>query len=263
MKGKNICKFITEPEQDRLRTVNFVFERNREAMSNRGLPFNTALIVICGEGKMRYGSELFTFRVGTLIFGFAGEAFEVISEGDVEYIYVSFDGGRGDELFRRFGISPVNRAFDGFEALIPFWQSCLSGADDQSVDLVSESALLYAFSRLSGRAAVSDDAVDRAISLVDEEFSDPEFSLNSAAKQLGYNSKYLSHAFKKKMGLGFSQYLTTVRIRNAVLLMEHGVDSVKNISFLCGFSDPLYFSTVFKKTVGMTPTEKYRRMKKG
>ena len=97
--------------------------------------------------------------------------------------------------------------------------------------------------------------VDRAVEMVEKDFSDAELSLATVAERLGYNQKYLSHAFKEKMGVGFSRYLRTVRIKHAVFLIEHGVESVKNVAYLCGFSDPLYFSAVFKQSVGCSPSE--------
>ncbi len=77
----------------------------------------------------------------------------------------------------------------------------------------------------------------------------------TAAEELGYNAKYLSTCFKRKMNIGFSEYVRTLRINNAVFLMDHGVESVKNVAFLSGFQDALYFSKVFKATVGQSPSE--------
>ena len=57
-------------------------------------------------------------------------------------------------------------------------------------------------------------------------------------------------------------YLRTLRIKHAVTLMDFGVQSVKNVALLSGFSDPLYFSTVFKKQMGITPKE-YAQGKEG
>ncbi|MBQ9769648.1 MAG: helix-turn-helix transcriptional regulator, partial [Clostridia bacterium] len=54
---------------------------------------------------------------------------------------------------------------------------------------------------------------------------------------------------------GYSEYLRTIRIKYAVSLFNHGIDSVKNVALLSGFSDPLYFSTIFRKEIGVTPTE--------
>ena len=69
------------------------------------------------------------------------------------------------------------------------------------------------------------------------------------------NPKYLSHIFKKEMGMNYSEYLNNARISYAVSLFNHGVDSVKNVAFLSGFNDPLYFSSVFKKNTGLSPKE--------
>ena len=77
----------------------------------------------------------------------------------------------------------------------------------------------------------------------------------------GYNEKYLSHLFKSRIGVSFTEHLRNKRISYAVLLFEHGLDSVKNVAFLSGFSDPLYFSTVFKRSLGVSPKEFIDRMK--
>ena len=46
------------------------------------------------------------------------------------------------------------------------------------------------------------------------------------------------------MSITFSAYLTNVRLKHAVFLMEQNVTSIKNIALLCGYKDPLYFSNV-------------------
>ena len=62
------------------------------------------------------------------------------------------------------------------------------------------------------------------------------------------------------MGMGYSEYLKNYRIKYAVTLLEHGIDSVKSVAFLSGFSDPLYFSKVFKNSIGISPKD-YRNRK--
>ena len=75
------------------------------------------------------------------------------------------------------------------------------------------------------------------------------------ADEIGYNSKYLSHLFKEKMGVSYSEYLRSFRFKYAISLFELGISSVKNAALLSGFSDPLYFSNAFKKAIGMSPKE--------
>ena len=256
MKNGNICKFINESVVGRLETQNFVFETVSTGINRpEGLKHHIAVIPLSGTGTVVFDGRAFPIKTGTLIFGFKGETVSVTEGEGLQYLYIGFDGARAEELFKRFAIDRVRRAFDGFETVIPFWQSCISSVTDGSIDLVSESALLYAFSRLEGTVTEESDAVTEAVAIIEKEFSDPELSLSALSERLGYNQKYLSHAFKEKMGVGFSKYLRTVRIKHAIFLMEHGVESVKNVACLCGFSDPLYFSSVFKQTVGYAPSE--------
>lgn len=256
LKNGNICKFISEGVGGRLEIKNFVFETVATAINRpEGLKYHIAVIVVSGQGNVELDGLPFSIGTGSLFFGFKGERIALTSGDGLQYLYISFDGARAEELFRRFCIDRMHRVFSGFEGVIPFWQSCISSVSDGSIDLVSESALLYAFSRLEGTVTHTDDAVSEAVEMVEKDFSDSELSLATVAERLGYNQKYLSHAFKEKMGVGFSRYLRTVRIKHAVFLIEHGVESVKNVAYLCGFSDPLYFSSVFKETVGCSPSE--------
>ena len=63
------------------------------------------------------------------------------------------------------------------------------------------------------------------------------------------------------MGITYSEYLKNLRIKYAISLFEHGIESVKNVAFLSGFSDPLYFSTVFKSNIGVPPKEYKNKIK--
>ena len=110
-------------------------------------------------------------------------------------------------------------------------------------------------SRLDGDKDEQSSLIRRIIEITEENFSDPDLSISSIAQELSYNPKYLSHIFKKQMVMGYSEYLRNYRINYAVSLFNYGIDSVKNIAFLSGFSDPLYFSNVFKKVMGISPKD--------
>lgn len=57
------------------------------------------------------------------------------------------------------------------------------------------------------------------------------------------------------MRVGISEYVATLRIQQACTLLDQGFTSVKDIAFLCGYNDPLYFSKVFKAKTGVSPRE--------
>ena len=261
MKNKNICRFIPEPAPDVLEIQNFVYEADREVMrKDYVLPEHRALLAVQGSGRFFADGKETSVSTGDVLFFFKDEETYCEPSDGLEYIYISFSGARAETLFRRFGIYKTNRCFGGFEGLIPMWKDSILRASEESIDLAAESALLYAFSLFSSDEKEKGDVINKAVEYIKENFTDPDLSLAAVADDLGYNSKYLSHLFKDKMGVSFSEYVRNVRIKHAVMLFDHGLDSVKNVAFLSGFSDPLYFSSVFKGTVGISPKEYKERL---
>jgi len=73
------------------------------------------------------------------------------------------------------------------------------------------------------------------------------------AKALNCSSNYLSKQFRDETGSKITHYILNIRLRNALDLLKTTTLSVKEISTACGFSDPNYFSRIFKKSTGHTP----------
>ena len=263
MKSKNICKFISDSPSDKIEIYCFIYESNEEIIkSSKKLQSDCVFLVKNGKGSFKFNDSAVDFCPGSLIFGFKDENYSVESYDKCEYMYISFSGKRAESLMHRFGISGYSRAFSGFDGLIPLWYDSLSRASQLNIDLTAEGILLYTFSRLNGSTIQQNTLINSIIEMSEENFSDSELSLATLSEKLCYNSKYISHIFKEKMGLGYSEHLRNMRIKYAVSLLEHGIDSVKNIAYLGGFSDPLYFSTVFKKVIGVSPKDYKNRSAK-
>lgn len=255
MKNRNICKFISQIDSDKLVTHRFIYEANHSNASNEvKLNHNRLFLLVKGEAFFSFTGKERKVTPGSLIFGFKDEKFSVESD-NCEYMYISFSGQRCENLFRRFGIKPENRLFKGFESIVPLWQESIARASEETIDLAAESMLLYAFSRLFGNNIKEHSLINKIVAISEERFTDPDLSLTVISNELSYNSKYISHIFKEKMGISYSEYLRSLRLKFAVSLFDRGLDSVKNVALLSGFTDPLYFSTVFKKHIGVSPKE--------
>lgn len=256
VKKSNICKFVSGMRERDLYAAHFVYETDRAVMQR---PYvmteNRMILVTAGSGSVIAADTPHAFAAGDLIFAFKGETVSFTPSGDCEYIYIGFSGSRADELLRRFGIHPLRRVFFASEGLIPLWQESLLRASTKNIDLAAESMLLYGFSRLSAVTADRDSPVRKVMELIEEHFTDPALSIAAVAERLSYHPKYLSRVFKDKMGVRYTEYLRAMRMKYAVSLFDHGLNSVKNVALLSGFSDPFYFSTVFKSIVGITPKE--------
>ncbi len=87
-----------------------------------------------------------------------------------------------------------------------------------------------------------------------------EIDLDFLCQKFGFNKSYLIRKFKKEIGLSPINYLINLRLDNAEKLLKRTDYSVKEISYMCGYQDPTFFSTSFKRKFGISPLE-YRNMK--
>ncbi len=256
MKDKNICKLVPASVNLGLQISKFIFESDNEVIQQKKKAFqNIAFLITKGNGHFDFKDSIADYSVGNIVFVFKGEEYLTVCDTKTEYMYIAFNGMRADELFKRFGINKNRRAFSNHDGLIPLWKESLARANDSTVDLAAESMLLYMFSRLIVYADKKNVIINSITEITENRFNDPNLTITAIAEELGYNPKYVSHFFKEKTGVTYSEYLRNLRIKYAISLLEHGIDSVKNVALLSGFDNPLYFSTVFKKNVGVSPKD--------
>nr|WP_279380143.1 AraC family transcriptional regulator [Sporosalibacterium faouarense] len=93
-----------------------------------------------------------------------------------------------------------------------------------------------------------------AIEFIKENYN-KNVSLRDVAKNLNMSYHYFSKFFKESIGKNFVDYVTDIRMSKAKELLENEDYSIKAISFDIGYNDPNYFSKIFKKYFGMSPTE--------
>lgn len=86
-----------------------------------------------------------------------------------------------------------------------------------------------------------------------------EINLDSIAQSLSISPFYLVHVFKESTGFSPIQYIIRRRIGEAQSLLINTNYSVTQISGMVGYDNISYFTTLFSKTVGMTP-KKYRQL---
>lgn len=100
-----------------------------------------------------------------------------------------------------------------------------------------------------------------AVRFIKENYTDEEIALDVVAKKVNMSYHYFSKFFKESMGKTFVDYLTELRIKKAMELLQLPNQSIKEVCYLVGYGDPNYFSKIFKKTTGLTPSEYKDKMK--
>lgn len=100
--------------------------------------------------------------------------------------------------------------------------------------------------------------VNKAIEYIKEHYSD-NLTLQSVAEIVGISPGYLSSLFTQGIQCSFIDYVNQVRIDKACVYLEQNYFKTYEIAFKIGFHDEKYFSKVFKKLKGMSPSEYKKR----
>ncbi len=106
----------------------------------------------------------------------------------------------------------------------------------------------------STKGGDGDNIVGKVTAYVKEHFAE-DISLDDVARMVDISPYYFSKLFKKETGENFIEYLTYTRIQNAKLLLANPKYSIKEVCVMCGYSDPNYFSRIFRKYEGISPSE--------
>ena len=94
----------------------------------------------------------------------------------------------------------------------------------------------------------------RALRYIDQNFTDENLSLNAVAKAANISPNYFSGVFSQEMGKTFVEYLTEKRMERAKELLRYSGKRSSEVAYEVGYRDPRYFSFLFKKTQGCTPS---------
>lgn len=102
------------------------------------------------------------------------------------------------------------------------------------------------------------ELIDKVKLHIREHFDDDQLSLYEISRQIGVSSSHLSKIFSQETGQTMTEYLTLTRISKAKELLKTTRSKTFEIAFKVGYNDQHYFSNLFKKVTGLTPTE-YRK----
>ena len=96
--------------------------------------------------------------------------------------------------------------------------------------------------------------VAKTIAYIEENYMH-RLTLASISANVNLSSSYLCRVFKSEVGISITSYLNNLRIRKAATLIKEQDLSLKEISAMVGIDDQLYFSRLFKKCMGISPSE--------
>ena len=148
---------------------------------------------------------------------------------------------------------------DFLESLSTDTQDPETPSQDEKTQQDSDSAIQYIIrildKALEARDRAASSRYEQVMKYIEENYAEEELSLNLLASHVNFSPNHLSMIFSQQTGMSFIKYLTDYRMNKAKELLRCTGKRSSLISQEVGYKDPHYFSYLFKKTQGMTPTQ--------
>lgn len=134
----------------------------------------------------------------------------------------------------------------------------------ESRQKMKEQARIQSISISSTEKVVSSDEklLRNVTFLIEQEISNPDFSVGMLSEKSGIGEKQLYRKIKMLTELSPSEYIRSIRLKKAGVLLTRGGFTVSEVMYMVGFSNASYFTRCFKKEFGVTPVEYQSRHRK-
>jgi len=159
------------------------------------------------------------------------------------------------ECFNRVKLVPAENQQNGYKELL---KTLAASCDDMEFALTL-GLLLRELSRC-GSEELRDDPISSIVTYINKNYAKIA-SIEQIAGQFYISKYHLCRIFKQSMQITVVDYLNKIRIKNACDFLEATTERISDISSLCGFNSPAYFSTVFRNIIGISPAE-YRKKRR-
>lgn len=194
-----------------------------------------------------------------LVFPF--QKYRIEQADNLKYYWLEFTGFQGTALVSQTAFtytSPVVGGMnkDGFEFLFEY-PEC---GTDEAYDRYRNAAvvlLIFSFylERFPGSGQRENDYVYAARVFIEDHYSDPSLNVNMVVSHLKLDRSHFYRLFKTETGVSPVDYINRRRISRAESLLTNRRMSIKDVAYSVGYTDQMYFSRVFKRLSGKTPTE--------
>lgn len=195
--------------------------------------------------------------------------YEYFAKDKPEVYWVHFTGSDVKNILRRYGIPMDDPVFYSgnsstyaylFKEMIHELQTCRVGYQELLEMYLRQILLLIVRSREEHKPTVS-SFIQGEMELARRYFTEhynEEINIEDYARSRGMSISWFLRNFKQLTAKSPMQYILAIRINNAVSLLEGTNYNINEISSVVGYDNPLYFSRIFKKQKGVSPTD-YRK----
>lgn len=197
------------------------------------------------------------------------QKYEYYAKDQVEVYWVHFTGNNVTNLLRSYGLTNDKRVFHCgsgseyqylFRAMIKELQMCQDSYPEmlemylRQIFIKLQRHFKFSVNTVNSHAA---EEIDKAISYFSEHYNEP-ISIDDYAEQNHVSASWFIRNFRLYAGITPKQFILQKRIYNAEALLQNTQYNINEIAQIVGYDNPLYFSRIFQKAKGLSPSE-YRK----
>lgn len=214
-----------------------------------------------GEGFILSNNDKFLLKRSFALITFPNEKISHASaEQSFEYASVAFNGPLALPILESLGLKRVTAIQNDFpekdfEQLKLFFQDPSPNSELLATYIVYKLLLHLKQNKLD---LPQQDIASQAENLIKKNWSSSSFNMEALSRELRIHPSRLSKIFTLKKGIAPHQYLSNIRIQNSLYLIKFSNKKITEISKICGYADPDYFSRIFKQKQKKTPLQ-YRK----
>lgn len=245
----------------RLQTRNL--SRNRE----QGRVDYQLIYITGGKGYFRFQEDMLEVPSGSLVVYAPGQPqhYSYLAEDGTEVYWIHFTGYSANDYLRQFGLLKQSvhsvGVMDEVTALFKKMIQELNSHRPLGGHLVN-AYLLEMLALLGRRLQTPEESgvqgrhpdINQMIAFIHEKYSE-SLSISDLAGECSLSVFRFIHKFKEVTGMTPMKYITEIRMNEAKKLLSESSLHVKEVAAVVGYDNPLYFSRIFRSTVGIPPSE--------
>ncbi len=240
--------------------------------------------IISGKAKVYAGGEWIPVEQGDIIINSKGQMHSIMVDHDTKlrYFYIGFDLDKDaySEMTTRlaafyedkFNNRSVRDEYNIMVFFVRLLDEMYNGMDFSEVLIRNyiEQILIMVYRAFHDRRPVHLEVSPSAVSVGDTTYLMIRYiedhilsisNLTEISDHLGYSYNYLSHLFKRKMGISIQTYLNYKKIAKSIELIDSGRMSITDISTALNYQTVQAFSKSFKKVMNMSPSDYKKSVK--
>lgn len=229
------------------------------------------IYIASGKAHFHFGDKEEIVTAGHMVIYRPKESqkYEYYAKDQTEVYWVHFTGNNVKNILRAYGISDDKKVFycgsgleyqQHFRMMIQELQLCKDDYQEMlEIHLRQILIMLHRYLKTSTKIenGIIAEEIDKAMLYFNEHYNET-ISIEDYAASRHMSTSWFIRNFKQYTDITPMQYILSIRISNAEDLLKNTEYNLTEISNIIGYDNPLYFSRIFKKQKGLSPSE-YRK----